>query len=373
VNSLRDGLVAENLVDNSKAANENINATHTGKRQEDEKSVATTTDIPWYKDFLLGLQNKLNLFIDYLYKRKRKYKNITSNVYTYDSWFPASHEIMKVQNSLRRNHNLYIVDMHEIYYSKHSIVSLLKKLYKPRTIYLVSDKVLNQRETSFLFPYVILYKLQIIIEHEDIAKRVKKIYKTIDNFHKYFSIIKDPEISELKRYKLPTSKGEIQPDHKPKSNKVSTFIYPSTEEITQVREEVAKQKNLILWDLENISHREMDTILKKIPDQGLIVCVSACYLSQTETDSLFPYILKYGIQLRVGHEDSDEIIKELIRSHYRNFAKTTIISCDSDFAVLLNEVLQNGKKVHIILKDIQKRRMLMYIKLDHKNLIISTI
>jgi len=149
--------------------------------------------------------------------------------------------------------------------------------------------------------------------------------------------------------------------------------YPTSKDIEIVRKQQKEKKNLIVWDIENISYKEIDNILKKICSVGTIYCVSVYPLSKNITDKLFAYILLYGIKVVVGHEDSDEKIKELIKSNYKKFKSITIISSDTDFVPTIKRVLKRDKRVYVIAKDKQKKGMLMRLNIDHKNLSISTI
>lgn len=143
--------------------------------------------------------------------------------------------------------------------------------------------------------------------------------------------------------------------------------------LDQKRSEIKMNKNLILWDIENISHNFIDVILEKAQDTGQIYCVSARPLSQSQTDKLFPYIVLFGIRVIVDHNDSDEEIKRLAWKHYIRYRRITIVSSDSDFVQTIRKLLQKGKQVDVIAKDKTKKRMMMKVKLDHENLTVKTV
>ncbi|MEN8303737.1 MAG: NYN domain-containing protein [Campylobacterota bacterium] len=321
------------------------------------------------------------LFSKHLLKKKT---NIVIQNIPEQEWFPTSKEISLKQKELAKNSHLILLDMRYIYYTENEVGRLILKLKKPSEICLIDSKYLNQKQTNLLFPYILLYGLKIVIEEDDVGKCVRRMFEQRQKEFKHVTIADSANISQMKRYRIkgwkPPTKLNVNRKSKKKVaqeeyKKLRPVLeqYPTLEDISETNVEIEKNKNLILWDIENISHREIDNILDRIYKRGLIYCVSVQPLSQKVVDILYPYILLHRIKVVVDHEDSDEKIKELIREHYMAFKQITIVSSDSDFTPIIKMVLGKGKDVKVIAKDNHKKRMLMYLKLDHENLSISTI
>jgi len=312
-------------------------------------------------------------------QRSRKSKITVQNT-SIQEWHPCIEEIREEKKKMQGRSHLVLIDMRFIYYTENEIVRLLLKLKKPSEIYLIDDSYLTQKYTNLLFPYILLYGLKIIIDEKDVGKKVKSIFTSRQKEFGHVSIVNSVNMREVKKYKIKgftAAKYKVQKAKSkiiPKKNvPKKREWYPTIKEIEKVRSEQQEKKNLILWDIENISHKEIDNIIERIRIVGIIYCVSVQPLSQRVTNRIFPYILLYGIRVVVDHEDSDNKIKELIRSNYKKFVGITIVSSDTDFVGVIKSVLNNDKTVHVISRDRQKKGILMRLKIDHKDLSISTI
>ena len=153
----------------------------------------------------------------------------------------------------------------------------------------------------------------------------------------------------------------------------SRIKLPTIQEIKQIRQIQQQKKNLILWDIENISYRHIDTVLHHADAVGDLMIISVSPLGKKQTYNLFPYVLLYGITIHTDHEDSDEKLIELLNKYYRSYNMITIVSSDTDFVHPIKRVLRKKKRVQVIVRDSQKRGMLMRLKLDNEYLTIKTI
>ena len=330
----------------------------------------------WVLLYKLRIKKYINSFNK---KTLKNYPSISVSNHSENIWFPTQEEFYQKKDELASCHHLVIFDMRFVPYSE--LDRLLMKIKKPSEIYLIVKEPLNQKYTNIVFSHAVYYSLKIIIEEEDIGKHIRRLFQTRQKDFKHITIVEGESLQQIKRYRV---KGWVQPIKKNASKKKVSKIkssgmssigipYPTLQELYSMREEISKKKNIILWDIENISHMEIDKILMKINHIGSIYCVSVEPLSQNVINRLFPYILLYDIKVRVGHENSDKKIIELVRELYKKYQQVTIISSDSDFVPIVKYVLSKNKKVKIIAKDQTKKRMLMYLKLDHKSLTVMTI
>ena len=140
-----------------------------------------------------------------------------------------------------------------------------------------------------------------------------------------------------------------------------------------MREKQKSKRNVILWDVENISYRYIDEVLYHADEPSDIVLISAKPLGEKMTYHLFPYMLLYGIKVYTDHDDSDARLVEFLYRHYREYKKVTIVSSDTDFVNPIKEVLGRKKPVRVIVMDDQKKGMVMRLKLDRRGLDIRTI
>ncbi len=169
-----------------------------------------------------------------------------------------------------------------------------------------------------------------------------------------------------------------KPQSKPTKKKKPTYTQnlttiPTLEEFKEIRQFQEKPKHLIVWDMENISTKFMDRVLEYIDHQGHIILVSVEPLGKKVTAFLFPYILRYGIEVRTGHEDSDQEIIDILRAQYKAYKKLTVISSDTDFIPMIKKMLEAKKHVMVISRDTQKKSMLMRLKIDHERLEVRSL
>lgn len=148
---------------------------------------------------------------------------------------------------------------------------------------------------------------------------------------------------------------------------------PTLDEIAQTRKLQKQHSNLILWDIENISCRYIDEILHHFDSPSDIIVVSALPLQKNQTYILYPYILLYGITVQTGHTDSDLKLIELMKKHHHDYKTITIVSSDTDFIPYIKTRLRKKKRVRVIVRDDQKKGMIMRLNLDNRYLSIKTL
>ena len=198
-------------------------------------------------------------------------------------------------------------------------------------------------------------RLKELTKHVRLKKRIVKLFQGTKKTYRETSLVSKGYVKQVKKETTP----------------VSPVI--TLQAWQKIQQQISKKENIIFWDIENISYKEIDKILSKLDKLGRFYCVCVRPLSQKMVNRLFPYVLLYDIRVLVGHQNSDERIIELVKNSYQAYEQVTIISSDSDFAFIIKQVLSQRKKVTVILNNYTKKRMLMYLKLDHPNLSIIAI
>ena len=149
--------------------------------------------------------------------------------------------------------------------------------------------------------------------------------------------------------------------------------YPTLEEL-ETQKNLSKINNhLVLWDIENISYKNIAKIVSKLGEVNSFYCVSVEPLGEKVTKKLFVYTLAYNMRVKVGHLDSDDEIVHIIENEYKKYKTITIVSNDTDFVPIIKRLLKDEKKVQIIGIDSQKKGILMQNNIGDSNLKIITI
>ena len=149
--------------------------------------------------------------------------------------------------------------------------------------------------------------------------------------------------------------------------------YPTLKDIQEQKNLSQIKNHLVLWDIENISYKNVAKIVSKLGEVNSFYCVSVEPLSAKATEKLFLYTLRYNLRIKVGHLNSDDEIVRIIESKYKNYKTITIISSDTDFVPIIKKLLKEDKKVQIIGVDSQKKGILMKNNIGDSNLKIITI
>jgi uncharacterized LabA/DUF88 family protein len=83
--------------------------------------------------------------------------------------------------------------------------------------------------------------------------------------------------------------------------------------------------------------------------------------------------LGYHIKIVVGHEDSDEEIKNIVNRLQEEYKKITIISNDTDFIPLIKSLTKNKKNVEILCCEKNKTGMIMQNNIANEYLTIRVL
>jgi len=251
-------------------------------------------------------------------------------------------------NDTKKQH-LYIIDARFIGYKKNTLIKLI-------------DSILGKASKILIF---------YAKGKRNIGKNLALLVDENSNFYKKITVLNSMNISEGTTYK----NSKFSSSNAREKNKI--FVKkkdtPSLSEIKEMRNIQSKKDNLLVWDIENVSYRKIDKILQKVYKNGDIIIVSVEPLSKNTTQILFPYVLLYGIKIFNDHTDSDIKIEEIVDQMYSDYKSVSIVSSDTDFVPLVNRVLSKGLIVQMLLNDIQNRRMLQILKIDHVCLRINTL
>ena len=273
------------------------------------------------------------------------------------------------------NTHLIIFDMRFLLFS--DIPTIVSKLNKSNKIYLIKPTPKKSRHKISNEDIYLLNQ-----KESKIDKKVKKLQK---KHNLEYIVVKNPNDYinglkiENKDYKLITIINNVNlrtstkiknksPHREKKKKRINTFELES-----KGKTKVIKFSNLILWDIENIAYSQIDRIFNKLNYFGKLYIVSVEEISKKGLKKIAPFLAKYDIEIITGHDDSDEKIKDIILDEHSQFKKVTVISNDTDFIPILNNVLEQDKKIKVIMKDIHKKGMIMRLKLDNTNIELSTI
>ena len=198
--------------------------------------------------------------------------------------------------------------------------------------------------------------------------------KKEESFLNKLSSVKDVDIRTVKNpQRFITHLEEKSPRHNVTTINNLIQKIKTKEKEYKITTKFKKGSNLILWDIENISFKNLDAIFSKLNVIDKLYIVSVNNISEFKRAELKKSFNHFNIEIVTGHDDSDQKIIDLIKEEYESYKKVTIISSDTDFVNTINFVLDEGKEVKIIARDVQKKGMLMRTKLDHPKLRIETI
>ena len=117
----------------------------------------------------------------------------------------------------------------------------------------------------------------------------------------------------------------------------------------------------------------MNSVLYHAGKESDIILVSVFPMNEVQIYNLFPYVLAYGISIYTGHKDSDIKLVKLLQKHYRAYKMIAIVSSDTDFVHPIKQILRNKRRVQVVVRDEQKKGMLMRLRLDSKYLSTKTL
>ena len=130
-----------------------------------------------------------------------------------------------------------------------------------------------------------------------------------------------------------------------------------------------KEKSVLLWDLENIPFSrlsEIKTLVKYTPDELYVIT------KQKLGEKHRKKITNQHFKILDRHKSiSDDKIISIMKL-YNDRENMVLISADSDFAREANKYIKKNK-LHWILTDENKKRVLMYVNLASTNLTLSSL
>lgn len=130
-----------------------------------------------------------------------------------------------------------------------------------------------------------------------------------------------------------------------------------------------RENSVLLWDLENIAFHRLDEIKRVVK-----YTPQSCYVITTQklSDRKRAKIESEYFKILDAHKTiSDAKILSLMRL-YSAKQDMILVSSDSDFAKEANRYIKNNR-LHWIVAESSKKRVIMYAKLDSANLTISSI
>jgi len=224
-----------------------------------------------------------------------------------------------------------------------------------------------------------MQQLKEALEKANIKDLVEKDYKErrkIKNRLKsFYKRLKKWLVNRWKNVKFDFG-FKFKIDNKQKTANKKSFWFPTLSEIEENYKFIESSKVVTVWDLENISAKYAKKVFKNLEETSKEFYIVKCKpLSKREVKILFPYILYHKIKIITDHNDSDEVIKKILLNKSQNdrFNKFNIISSDSDFVYCSKQVLKAGKKVNFILKNDQKKRVMMLSKISDPNIEIKAV
>jgi len=270
-----------------------------------------------------------------------------------------------------------IVDMGKIEYI--DLEKLLSAYDDKIKLFLIAKRFnkFNKERVSKL-PYEVNYVQ--VSKKVSTGKQLKLVLKELRLENRYKIITIKGRGSHLIETYLPVKKKE---KHQPLVKKERwlpfkelfhlKLPYPTLKDIQEQKNLSQIKNHLVLWDIENISYKNVAKIVSKLGEVNSFYCVSVEPLSAKVTGKLFFYTLRYNMRIKVGHLNSDDEIVRLIESQYKNYKIITIISSDTDFVPIVKKLLKEDKKVQIIGIESQKKGIFMKNNIGDANLKIITI
>lgn len=123
-------------------------------------------------------------------------------------------------------------------------------------------------------------------------------------------------------------------------------------------------KNVLIWDIENISFSKRNEILEIIPENTIKYIVSKRGLKESKKTQLES--LGFEIFSADFHDTADEKIVAILNIIALNTQELYIVSNDTDFLRPIDKIKENFQKVHYILTQSSMRGILMGSNLTDK-------
>lgn len=126
-----------------------------------------------------------------------------------------------------------------------------------------------------------------------------------------------------------------------------------------------KSKITLIWDIENISVKYIDEIFSKLDvEPDVMYAISKNNVNLKNKNIL----LEYNIKLIQSSRIADEFIKDIFKITSENTNHYIIISNDSDFCEFSKVAVDKGKNITWILKENQKKAVLMKNNITYNNI-----